>query len=277
MSAILFRYYPADSQSHYTAIPLKENKVLQVKPDRKMFSSKEEWILSLPGNPSESNIRISDENPARKPDPNWKFTPTYDDENWTWPAKIYNIIMQANPTLKENEDLRQAFNHLVDVIDTYKNYCVVYIEKHSSNDLSKYDNIFLCAQSKWFKKEVWELLPIKYRGVDPTDHWYYNHPPILNDLGPKIYEAYMPLFGLMETHGVLNFVRKKIIDIKKEQLNRRIRCAEAEHRRVDRKKDKLVKQIAREKAAVINYSIELQEELEDLEEELQELQGIEGL
>jgi len=229
-----------------------------------MFSSKDEWLLSLPGNPCESDIHIYDENPARNPDPNWKFTPTYDNCTITWPAKIYNIIMQANSTLKDNEDLRQAFNHLVDVIDSYKDRCVVYLLNRLSNDLSKYDHIFPRETTTWFKQDAWELLPINYRGVDSMYDRYYTHPPLRSELGPKIYEAYLPLFGLMETHGVLKFVREKLNDNKKENLKRRIREAEAAHRRLDRKKNKQEKALVSKKAHLILYTLRLHEELEKL-------------
>jgi hypothetical protein len=123
----MFRYFPsADSSAHYTAVRISGDRILQVNSpdgvnDRHIYPSKEEWMATLPGTPSDEQIVSDIANgwnvPARPP----KNTKTL----LVWAIHLYHVIRMADESLLENDYIRAAYNHLVDVLthitddDTY--------------------------------------------------------------------------------------------------------------------------------------------------------------
>jgi len=61
----LLRFYPDESDTHYTGVSLKDGAILQQKPDRKSFDSLEKWLASLPGSPSVGMLDVQQPNRKR--------------------------------------------------------------------------------------------------------------------------------------------------------------------------------------------------------------------
>jgi hypothetical protein len=117
----MFRLYTADHSKHYTGVLLKDARLLEVKnPDtntKTIYSSLEEWQLQYPG------LSLStDEVQANKrlPERHGFNCPTSSDNSYAWVIWCYSIICEGAPDLLKNQELKDAYNTMVDVCTDYK-------------------------------------------------------------------------------------------------------------------------------------------------------------
>ena len=227
----LLRYYPTDSSTHYTGVVCNKG-ILQVKPVRKMFPSVAVWLASLPQQPTEDKLEIVRKFPSLqwkvyRPDSNpaemWNRTKT----SWSW--RLYNIIMRSNKHLKRNPELCDAFNHLMDVLDGFKTTFSIRIYNRNRRQCE-----YVLLDDTSPSEEPWRLLPVSF--YLPHSHWMLHDIDDKKKFAPQIYEAYMPLYHLMEQHGVLAYVRKLNREFKLEHLRKTITMYERRMRTIQRKK-----------------------------------------
>ena len=202
-----FRYYPADSTMHFTALQYKDSKSIhQVKPSPQMiFDSLDDWRATLPGMPTEEQLNIKESYALDSVDPAWNV-PTWNGFRahpcqMLWPAYLYLVLMQYDARLKKNVEFRDAFNHFAAVEKSYHSVCHTYIW-HSRNN-KMYPHILMKTPDSSVVEE-WELLPVTF-----FDHRGLSYETIKSkaSVAPQIYEAYKPLYDLMEQVGFLDVVR----------------------------------------------------------------------
>jgi len=121
----MYRYFPsAYSQEHYTAT-ITRNGVLEVKPGFKTFPTLEEWCVSLPGTPTVEQLKCTlSQYGTRKihsVKEGWKVPKVGKGKHTiqNWSIHIYDMISQASQELLNREDVRDAYNHLVEVLEKY--------------------------------------------------------------------------------------------------------------------------------------------------------------
>jgi len=201
----LLRYYPTDSSTHYTGVVAKKG-ILQVKPNRQMFPSVTDWLASIPGQPTEDKLEI-----IRKI-PSLQWTVYRTKTSWSW--RLYNIIMRTNKNLKKNPELCDAFNHLMDVLDGFHTTFSIRIYNGNRRQC---EYVLLDEPSlSGYPEESWRLLPISF--YHPNSDWMLHRIDDKKKFAPQVYEAYMPLYHLMEQHGVLAYVRHLNTEFKREEL-----------------------------------------------------------
>jgi hypothetical protein len=227
----LLRYYPTDSSTHYTGVVCNKG-ILQVKPVRKMFPSVADWLASIPQQPTQDKLEIIRKIPSLqwkvyRPDSNpaemWNRTKT----SWSW--RLYNIIMRSNKHLKRNPELCDAFNHLMDVLDGFKTTFSIRIYNGNRRQCE-----YVLLDDTSPSEEPWRLLPVSF--YLPHSHWMLHHIDDKKKFAPQIYEAYMPLYHLMEQHGVLTYVRKLNREFKLKHLRKTIIMYERRMQTIQRKK-----------------------------------------
>jgi len=227
----LLRYYPSESNTHYTGVVTKKG-IVQVKPRKQMFSSMADWLASIPEQPTEDKLEIVRKIPlpqwkVYRPDSNpaemWNRTKT----SWSW--RLYNIIMRTNKHLKRNPELCDAFNHLMDVLDGYKSTFSIRIYNGNRRQCG-----YVLLDDSSPSEEPWRLLPVSF--YLPTPHWMLHHIDDKKKFAPQVYEAYMPLYHLMEQHGVLTYVRNLNRNFKLEHMRKTIQMYERRMRTIQCKK-----------------------------------------
>lgn len=200
-----FRYYPADSTMHFTALQYKDSKsIRQVKPSPQMiFDSLNDWLATLPGMPTEEQLNIKESYALDSVDPSWNV-PTWNGFRshpcqMLWPAYLYLVLMQYDARLKKNAAFRDAFNHFAAVEKSYDSVYHTYIW-HSRNN-KMYPHILMKTPGSL---EEWELLPVTFfdnHGIA------YETSELRASFAPQVYAAYKPLYDLMEQVGFLDFIR----------------------------------------------------------------------
>jgi hypothetical protein len=105
----------------------------------RMYPSLEEWLAVLPGSPDQSMLQI-DTNLAEEEQKQEDMRVTHATQavlkkktKWNvpplrgmcrslpWARHIYTLIRECDKELLQREDMRDAYNHLVDVLTTYAN------------------------------------------------------------------------------------------------------------------------------------------------------------
>ena len=229
----ILRYYPIDSVAHYTGIVLA-NGILQVKPVQQSFSSLSDWLATLPEQPSEDKLEMT-----VKPAPlHWNVTrPVYSLRNMmSWPQYLYKIIVRSNKYLKNNMELCAAFNHLVDVLDTYKTRFMIMastITRHSF-----YNEILLHYPHPHRPPQKWALLPVSFYRVD-RHHTWLDSVEYKKEFAPNVYEAYRPLYDLMEQYGVIDYVKRANQQAELHRLHKRLQEGEKDLFRLEYKQKNL--------------------------------------
>lgn len=129
----LLRYYPeAGSNEHYTAVVGRKS-IIQVKPAANKYGrprvrsveSIEEWLATLPGSPSMDRLKIEEpknclNNPQvyiNRVSDSWNV-PNMNHSTGKWAFYIYRMMYEANKDLCKRDDIRDAYNHLVEVLES---------------------------------------------------------------------------------------------------------------------------------------------------------------
>lgn len=159
----ILRFFPSPDQPlHYSAVILSNQSLLQVKTPtantKQHFDSVEEWLQSIPENPTPNQLVI-DENPVRKSsESSEKKTQLLDDgknqeetdwknrkqidlskrktiyplsyqsfRTFPWLRSIYQFIKEAKPSLLKEEVFIRAFNYLIEFMIRHSDHIVTYI------------------------------------------------------------------------------------------------------------------------------------------------------
>ena len=94
-----FRYYPANSETHFTAMDTGTH-IRQLKPSpQQSFDTLAEWVATLPGQPSDSELEISESYALENVDPDWNV-PTWNGFRshpcqMLWPAYLYLVLRKC--------------------------------------------------------------------------------------------------------------------------------------------------------------------------------------
>ncbi len=223
----ILRFYPDDSDIHYSAV-ITKNGILEIKcpnRERKLFYSIQYWLNSLPGMPTleqilinnkrykvdeekkEVNIEEKKEKKEKKkkekkeikkcnvPKRNCRI------HSLPWARHIHSIIKEFSPELLKNELVIDAYNNLVECLSKYNNH----IHTWNLNGLNKYSigiNITLhTTVDKTFIRNA-PIYRINNDAVMNYDNIFidiYNtyqslYELIKNDILPKLEHKYHELF-----------------------------------------------------------------------------------
>jgi len=225
----MYRFFPSqDSKEHYTAV-VQDKSILQVKPFQKTaFDTLEAWCASLPGSPSTSQLTYtlpSKSNPIRQTPVDWKVprkNPAGRDP-MNWASHIYKMIAEANPTFLERTDIRDAYHHLVEVLEKNKNSMLAtylnyeYME-HSIECFMNDPNV---------KNKLYQVLIEKRLDHHPV-HTRHSISPIHQE----IIDAYLPLYQLIGEHVVSYMKRKEKYIADMKRLKRWQRLEKTMQRRI---------------------------------------------
>lgn len=201
----MLRYYPVTSSDHYTARIQRDNKVFQVKPQKQSFDSVSTWLQSLPEQPTQADLRIEED--IRTPyDASWKVPTSSVESHYgyrhliSWPAYLYRVIMKYNANLKQNAELKEEFHNLTAVLDKYKDKGIALVDYR--NAMTDYREVLITPS----EKEPWLSLNVRFY----AKYGSYNYNPVhitqRKEFVPQIYEAYKPLYDLMEKHGIIAWI-----------------------------------------------------------------------
>lgn len=252
------RYYPADSKTHFTAMDTGTH-IRQLKPSpQQSFNTLAEWVATLPGQPLDSELKISESYALEIVDPTWNV-PTWNRNGhpcqMLWPAYLYLVLMQYDARLKKNAAFRDAFNHFAAVEKSYDSVYHTYIW-HSRNN-KMYPHILMKTPDRFMAQE-WELLPVTFFDNNGMP---YETSESRASFASQVYAAYKPLYDLMEQVGFLDFVRST----RKENERHFLRTELAiETRRLSKLQHKIQEMESKELKA--QYTIhDLKKRLEKLE------------
>ena len=223
-----YRYYHAESDTKYTALKFTGAESLrQVKPappctfglteeePKKTFSSLEDWLATIPGNPTEADVKISESYGLANVDPAWNVPKILGPCQMHWPTYIYLVLMQYDAKLKTNVELRDAFNHLVAVEKSLLSMADSFVILDERD--KTYPEILLKTLKP--SQEEWEALPVDfhYRSND-----YNEIDELTKKVIPQVYEAYKSLYDLMIKVGFIDFIRSTRRKLKEDALLKRI-------------------------------------------------------
>ena len=121
----LFRIYTADNSKHYTALLLKDGKVLELKnPDtgkKETFPSLTMWRASHGA--TEEDVKVDSSKSAGiviGSNTNGFNYPTDRDSAYNWIKWCYSIVKETAPQLLEVEEFKTAYNNMVDLLTKHK-------------------------------------------------------------------------------------------------------------------------------------------------------------
>lgn len=155
----LFRLYSSDKSKHYTAVLLKDGKVLEVKnPDtgnRETFPGLSMWRASHGAAEDEVQIDSSkgvgiviDSETKGFNYPNEKHSA------YKWVQWCYSIVKEASPQLLKSEEFKLAYNNMVELCTKHKQELTDW--RCYSAGVSRYspDNILVVTNKKQWRGEM---------------------------------------------------------------------------------------------------------------------------
>lgn len=159
MTRILLRFYPS-AEVHFTALLLSDHDIYQVKGsygNGNHYASIGDWLQTLPGSPSadqlvttvyEKVVRIPHAQHATRVAKPKKIKWNVPKRNDTtrsvpWARHLYYMIREANPEWLKREDIRDAYNAVVDILRKYStqirtNIPYRYSRYYSGIDIKEY-------------------------------------------------------------------------------------------------------------------------------------------
>lgn len=254
----LLRYYPSNSAIHYTAVVSKKG-IFQVKPGHASFPTVQEWLATLPGQPTQDKLQVAE----KRVPLTWKIQRlSYPQSNryQTWTEYLYKAIMKTNKTLKTNAEMCQAFNHLSDVLVGFNDKFCIYINR--PRRITQYMHLTLHNHNNSPQVE-WNRLPVIFYPVKG-----YGRHVMVEDrqtFAPQVWEAYKPLYELMEQHGVLRMARECNIRVELSNLYRQRGRMEITIQHLEYKKN----QVETEQANLHLRMEKIKERIAGFEDELQ--------
>ena len=222
----MYRYYPTET-SHYTAV-IQPTTVLQVKPFvHTPFDTLEAWCASLPNTPtveqlvytppkSSHGVQIHAKEGWNVPNGNTTIAAFY------WPIHIYRMISEANPEQLMRDDIRDAYNQLMSVLDihqhvitTAKKYLYGGIDLHPSAGLP-YRTVFKKGYDRYGYQSVGFVGSDTYEAIAKAYRPLYQL--IKGDVLPYMkrkYEEYQLTMQLKEKERAVARFQKKIYKLQR--------------------------------------------------------------
>lgn len=174
----LFRAHVADKSKHYTALLLKNGAVLELKnPDtgvKSTFDSFDHWRASHPDCTLEIDASKSS-----------GIVDGSDTHGFNYPAEkhkayyfiqwVYSIVVELAPHLLTSEELRSAYNSMVDLCNKHKSELC-----HWYGDFKGMDRYSVMISNKYSWKREWEGYP---------GYFYYENRSYNNTRDSKYYSA----------------------------------------------------------------------------------------
>lgn len=163
----VFRLYNSDSSKHYTAIMLKDGKVMEVKnPDGERvgtkFNSVEEFKTErqMEGGKLVVDTSKACGLPIGEDTHGFKYPRVNEYHMWwsAWPRWFYNVLLELAPQMLAREDVRDAYNSLVDALEACdKRYITIYSSMSNNKSMRfNMDNL------KWSEGAKFKGLPIYF-------------------------------------------------------------------------------------------------------------------
>jgi len=213
-SGTTLRYYPSSEEDalHYTAVVTKDNQIIQVKGgEKQMFDTIDAWLQSLPGSPPVTALVVQDKEEVKKVALSKKESKPKK-VKWNKPSQkiksahlaihIYKMINEADPTMLDREDIRDAYNHLVDRLVEYRDI----IQTYSPSARYKYTRGFNYGSLAEFQQSHYISLNVNVYNIE------------YNQIKARIYEAYRPLYEMIK-HTINCYMGQKADEqSKKEEL-----------------------------------------------------------
>jgi hypothetical protein len=227
----ILRYYPATASddTHYTAIVLEgESGILQVKGqpgNRVVYPSVLDWMSSLPGSPDDTSmlhvhskkeeeeksyakrqatIKVHKENKKKT---SWCVPPQRNTVNAIpWARHIYTMIRECDRNLLQREDMRTAYNHLVEVLTHHSNEIRTSLPYHRV----RYET----GITMKFEKHG-------YHGSANITHFVHGMTHVSQEryytLLDIVIEAYLPLYAMLKD-TIVPFMERKVRE-KRDEMN----------------------------------------------------------
>lgn len=227
----IFRAYPKGEKSkHYSAILLKDGKVLEVNSDTKNQSTYESLKVWKEIH-SDCSIKIDTLYT------NGFNVPTSKDGAYGWVRWCYSMVKEAAPHLLISEEFKIAYNKMVDVCDKYKDEIYYHMNDESSL-IYRYhiNNIEISTD----RKGVWEWPWCGFCGYFYNENIYRNgiligHSREYYEIARKeIVEVYKPILDIIKPH-IEKYMELKtqILETKNKIGKLKRSVARAENRLVD--------------------------------------------
>ena len=237
-----FRFYKEDG-THYTAVQIKDNKVLEVKnpnsSEKKIYDSLAEWLETIGAKENQLKVdtmrvkesRVST-NSAEKAKDKPRVGKTSEgfsiprDKHLMlnkWFRWVYKIIKEACPELLISEDVKNAYNNLVEIClkdsDIMSDYYFTGKMPYSIDLISYYPN----SRNMWSGIDGFKIFFNSERygrdSYSTKSDYYYNPTTVILKKEKNVYDglrneianAYKALFDLIykPIHKHINMINKK--------------------------------------------------------------------
>jgi len=221
----MLRFYPTDSDAHYTAVILENEKVYQIKSptnEKMEFDSVEEWLHSLPGSPSadalivhsaeQENQQVKQVKKEKEKEKKKKFNvpskvKTRGGNPLKWGRHVYLSMKTLVPSLLEKEGVMDAYNDFIDVLSVPRPNIVIYITGGANSHLHG------------INLEGYDTIPVHCNVLHASAHQTIekNKERLVqrDEMIQACRKAYLPLYELIKREMVPLIEQKK-----RDQLNR---------------------------------------------------------
>ncbi len=271
----MFRSYTADQSKHYTAVLLKDGKVLEVKnPEtgiKTTFDSFDAWQASHP----DCTLKIDESKSFGVVMTSINDGFNYPNEKhraYRWIQWCYSIVKEAAPQLLNSEEFKLAYNNMVALCTKHKKGLYDYHNYHSNVDRYEPKNITINKKLNtygypaYFKTEVYQhsYFPRQLNSPQYSKEEYKQacidigtaYEALINIIKPQI-ESYMTKkFNIFNTRQNINYSRAAINRYVKKinRLKDTIKQYETYIKNKTDNIDKLELQLLAAKTAVINLN-----------------------
>ena len=166
----MFRMYNSDKSKHYTGVLLNDGKVLEVKnPDgmrATKFENVDEFKAARQMEGGELVVSTATANgvPISKGTHGFKYPNTHNGENMSWfiwPRWLYSILLEIAPHYLAREDVRDAYNTLVEAL-----------EASTKHDIHSYDSVGNNKYTRYSKSYFAWTEEIEFKGYPLTLYSY---------------------------------------------------------------------------------------------------------
>jgi hypothetical protein len=203
----LFRAYNADKSKHYTAVLLKDGKVLEVKnPDtntKTTYDSFELWKVEHPDCSIDVDATKSNGVVIGLEYNGFNY-PTEKHDAYIWVQWCYEMVKEAEPSLLNSEEFKVAYNKMVDVCTKHKDELCCY-ERYSLSDRYSSTNIRWINDSKYIPN--WFGFAARFRNENSYNKRTYSATEY-ESARNEILVAYKSVLDIIKPH-IENYMNKK--------------------------------------------------------------------
>lgn len=265
----VFRLYNSDSSKHYTAIMLKDGKVMEVKnPDGgrvgTKFNSVEEFKSEreMEGGKLVVDTSKACGLPIGEDTHGFKYPRVNESRGWSaWPRWFYNVLLELVPQMLAREDVRDAYNSLVDALEACDKRHITIYSNMSSNKSMRFYGEYL----KWNEGGKFKGLPIyfanEYEGYG-SNFKQKNY----DEAREKILTHYKQLYDI--THAELRAIMEKRDRIARLEgkIHDKVKAMGVVKRRISRLEDQI--------KSWTRYYVQMGEDACKLRNEVNKLKGV---